>query len=326
MPHIKYYALSQSPLYGLSNKKKLLELLKINRKEALILLKPTEKLYNIFSIDDKPPLKKINPDKIPIIAPKEKRIITSPIPLLKKVQKKIHELLSRIQKPAYLFSGVKKLCYIDNAKQHLDAKHLLNIDIQKFYPNCSREYVFKCFKQKFKMAEDIAWILTDFTTFNKVIPTGSPSSQLLAFFAYQDMFDKMQNIARSSGFTFSLFVDDMTFSSSSKPIPKSLPHSIDKELRLFGHSLKRKKTRFNYSKEYKIVTGCAISPSGQIRVRNAQRESILADLQNTNATSSEKKALKGRIQAARQIEPKIFQSDWDKLNNKKIYEQKNSAI
>ena len=60
---------------------------------------------------------------------------------------------------------------------------------------------------------DVAKILTDIVTYEKCIPTGCPTSQLIAYYAYEDMFAGIKKIADNHGCLFSLYVDAMTFSS-----------------------------------------------------------------------------------------------------------------
>jgi RNA-directed DNA polymerase len=62
----------------------------------------------------------------------------------------------------------------------------------------------------------IAWILTDLVTYKGVLPTGSPSSQLVVYCAYSLMFEEIKSISEKYGCIFSLYVDDMTLSSDSK--------------------------------------------------------------------------------------------------------------
>ena len=45
-------------------------------------------------------------------------------------------------------------------------------------------------KRHFKQA-DIAEILTAIVTYNGTIPTGCPTSQIIAFYAYQNMFQEI---------------------------------------------------------------------------------------------------------------------------------------
>ena len=58
---------------------------------------------------------------------------------------------------------------------------------------------------------DVAKLLSDITTLN-YIPTGSPSSQILAYFAYEEMFINMFNVSQEFNCKMTLYVDDLTFS------------------------------------------------------------------------------------------------------------------
>ncbi|MCE5248928.1 reverse transcriptase family protein [bacterium] len=246
----------------------------------------------------------------------KERTICEPVDKIKKIQKRLQILISRIELPYYLFSGKKGFCYVDNAKFHINANNLINIDIKSFYPNCKREYIFKLFRYKYLMCEDVAWFLTDLVVYNDYLPTGSPTSQIVAFWAYKDMFDKMNKYAHTNGLIFSVFVDDITFSSD-KSISKTLSYQIGKELKRNGHSMKEEKTKFFSKKRYKIVTGCMISPDNDLKVPNRLRKKIVDDLNayNINASLQLKKSILGKIQAAQQIEPNLFISTKQKIMN-----------
>lgn len=87
-----------------------------------------------------------------------------------------------------LISGERGKCYIDNGKAHIMSHYVLTMDIKNFYDNCNREYVFRFFKDKMLMAGDIAGFCTDLVCLEGGIPTGCPTSQLIAFYAYEAMF------------------------------------------------------------------------------------------------------------------------------------------
>ena len=43
-------------------------------------------------------------------------------------------------------------------------------------------------------------------------PTGCPTSQLIALYAYENMFNEIYDVACTNGCIFTVYVDDMTFS------------------------------------------------------------------------------------------------------------------
>lgn len=289
------YPLSRSPLFRLSSKRKLCELLH-TQVESLRGLQGSQN-YRIWPHTPK--------DK-----KKRARTIVAPKPILKGIQKRLQELLSRIEKPSYLYSGTKGKSYIDNAAEHAGQAHILNLDIAKFYDNCHKESVFRLFRYTFEMPDDIAWILADLATFEEALPAGSPCSQLLAFFAHRETFDKINQLANRYDVRFSLFVDDMTFSAPN-PISREVQRMVQVELNKVGLSVNKKKTKRFTAQDFKIVTGVALSPTGALKVRNAQRLAIRGSFAELSRAKEKNpkllRSLIGQIQAARQIEPQIYE-------------------
>lgn len=125
----------------------------------------------------------------------EKRNITAPDRRIKEIQTRILQLLQKVERPEWLISGEKGKCYIDNGKKHIHSNYFLTMDIKKFYDNCEREYVFRFFRDRLLMAGDLAGLCTDIVTYEGGIPTGCPTSQLLAFYAYENMFNEISEVA-----------------------------------------------------------------------------------------------------------------------------------
>lgn len=155
--------------------------------------------------------------------------------------------------------------------------------------------------------------LSDLTTLtledgSTVIPTGSPCAQLVAFFAYQDMFNKLHNLARNHGCKFSLYVDDLTISAK---MPFSNPAVFKKKLlqivKRYGHFLSLSKTAYRSADETKIVTGVAITKEGVSAIPNKLRHKIVqGTAQSCAGDTSTALSTLGRISSARIIEPGSF--------------------
>lgn len=296
----KKYDITQCALYKCQIKRRL---------EQLLLLKPgqlklvNEKIqYHQFEIDKR--------------HSNEKRRINAPNRELKKIQSRILYLLQKVIRPDWLISGEKGKCYIDNGKIHLNGRFLLAMDIRKFYDNCSREPVYQFFIQKMKTSPDAAQILTDIVTFEAGIPTGCPTSQMIAFYAYMDMFIEINEVAKRRGCRFSLYVDDMTFSSSEPFDPQRLGREIDLVLRKYGHKPKYSKMKYYSANDYKPVTGTIITPDQMLVAPNKLQATIYQGFQDikyvvgkTTCTADEAKritTLNGQVQAARNIEQGKF--------------------
>ena len=252
------------------------------------------------------------------------RTIYNPSKKLKSVQHRIKRLLERIEKPSWVYSGVKGKCHVDNALAHQGSSHFVLTDITSFYEHCTRESVYQFFLKTMQVTPDVAKILADITTCKSlegrsIIPVGSPCSQLLAYFAYREMFDELQACAETYGCGISLYVDDITVSSRN-PIsnPKSMIKQFAKITSAYGHSLKWAKTRYYGADKYKVVTGVALDGRGNPFIPNTLGKNIKEGFKRMlDGDESEYASTKGRIGAARQINANAF-SEIERLMNQVI--------
>ena len=290
------YKIDQSPLYKLSNKRKLAAILQM---ECSTLLHAKDLIhYNVSEIEK---------------GSGGFRTIYDPCKELKQVQRRIKNLLSRISIPTWVFSGRKSVCHVDNGKYHEHSFYFIQSDLHAFYDTCSRERVYRLFKDRFKCSSDVSALLSDLTTLtledgSTVIPTGSPCAQLVAFFAYQDMFNELHKLARIHGCKFSLYVDDLTFSSKT---PFSNPAVFEKKIlqivKRYGHSLSLSKTAYRGAGDVKIITGVAITKEGSSTIPNRLRHKIVeGTAQSCSGDTSTALCTLGRISSARMIEPHAF--------------------
>lgn len=297
---LKRYDIMQCALYKCRSKCRLEYLLGIQKYDA-------RKIKNIISYYS------FDRDKK---CANEKRKITAPEGDLKQVQSRVLKLLEKVNRPEWLISGEKGKCYIDNGKAHLLANYVLTIDIKKFYDNCKREYVFRFFKDCMKTSGDVAGVLTDIVTYNQGIPTGCPTSQLIAYYAYRDMFEEVYSIAQSYGCKFTLYVDDMTFSSTLLFNHLQLANKVDRILRKYGHKPKYRKVKFYSKNSPKPVTGTIITPDHKLDVPNNLQKKVYCNFQrikkldNTIVRSAEQEktllSLKGQLQAIKNINSNKF--------------------
>ena len=308
MKSTKLYDFTRSPLYGLSNKSELARLLGTDRK-TLVKIAKNKNNYNVFYITKN----------------SKKRQVQEPKKYLKKLSSKLQILISRISTPDYLHSGVKNRYYVSNAATHLNNKYVVTTDIRSFYPSCDKEYVFRLFKNTFKVSEDVAWLITDLFTYNGKIPTGSPVSQIIAYWAFKVTFDKIHDFSQKNGVEFSLYVDDMTFSSS-KPISKSFISLIQKDLKKVSLSLHKGKTVFYHPEAAKRITGCDVKDN-QLFVPKEKVTEIIkmynAIYDSENVDSKALESLIGKISAAQQIDNLFFRT---KLENLKRLQRKVNKV
>lgn len=291
------YDISQSALYKCHSKNKLSEFLKTNIKDVNKIIK-----YYKFNLPQK------SPSKI--------RQISAPQKKLKTLQKRLLYLIKRIKRPSWLISGEMGKCYLDNGKYHLNNPYVLTIDIKSFYEHCTRNAVYLFFLKKMYTSPDVSKILADITTLDKKLPTGTPTSQLISFHAYEDMFYEINNLAKSHNCKFTLYVDDMTFSSSHPFNPKKLTYEIKTILQKYRHGLSSKKIKY-YSKDMaKDITGLILTKDNQLAIPNRLQKKIydnfskIKDYEKMTIYDKEIiksiNTLKGQLQAAKNIKPNAF--------------------
>lgn len=289
----KEYTIEKSPLYKLSNKQKLAKLLGLPNNYFRTI--HTYKYTEFF---------KDKPDG-------SKRKINNPEDSLKKIQKRIFNLLNRIEKSDWVISGKKGKSYVDNAKRHQFNNNICTIDIEKFYDSTKEIYVYNFFKNTLHMSVNIATILTNLVTYEGRIPTGTSTSQIIAYLSYKDIFTNIYEICKKQDITFSLYVDDITLSSN-KIISKNIKYKINSLLNLCDLNIKTSKTKFFSKKTNKSVTGTIIDANKNIKLENRKRKEIIdlyKECINPSTYSIEKLVkLNGKMNDANQVEKGIFPS------------------
>lgn len=191
------YPLNQSPFYKMKTRKKLASLLGIDSATLKRLANSADELYREFE------------------TPKKsggKRGVESPSDGLKTVQGKIATKLSRIEPPDYLFCPVKGRCYVRNAARHMGQRVVRCLDVRKYFPSTSFERVLWFFRSIMLCDEDIAWHLAKIATYRGHLPTGSPLSPIMAYFAHYDVWEAINVICKEQSYTLTIYIDDVTIS------------------------------------------------------------------------------------------------------------------
>ncbi|MGE3622346.1 MAG: reverse transcriptase family protein [Bdellovibrionales bacterium] len=237
------YNLSSSPFYKMTNVKRLAKLLGVT----------SETLENIAN-------SKNNYEEWDDVKQGKVRHIEAPRPKLKSIQKKISKLLTKIEPPAYLFCPAKGRTYFENAEIHVGSMVIRKLDIKAFFQSTAPAAVIRFYSQTMKCAPHIAALLTKLTIFNNHLPTGSPLSPIMSYFAYRDMWDEIEQVVLTNGKKISLWMDDLIISGQS--VPEKLMWSIKKIIHNTGlryHTGKKSRSYFSGTGE---VTGLIVTPKG----------------------------------------------------------------
>ena len=311
-------SLEFSPFYRLQKKSSLATLLRVPLKKIIkivsILNTIPEKYYNVFTSYDNP---------------KKPRVIEEPRDNLKKIHSRIKTLLMRTETPEWLISGKKGKSIVDNALPHLTAQFVTCVDIEKFYKSTSRERILQTFIYTFKTSSDVAHLLTNLIMYYDVkadkyfVPTGSPCSQTVAFWAYYHTFTDIAAYVSSLGIKMTLYVDDLTLSFD-KRISRQTITNINNRLKSVGLSLKLSKIKVYGPSQYKVITGNCITPDNKLMPTRKLKKEISEAVRNKkleDLSVRELRRINGQISATHQQDPSTFKPLQFKIQ--KLLQEKN---
>ena len=183
----------------------------------------------------------------------------------------------RVTPPSFLMSPVRRRSNIDNASAHIYSSAHRLLDIADFYPNCTASKVAWFFVSVLQCAPDIVAILVWLTTRNGALPQGSPSSPILAYFAYEEMWSEIASITSKSGNILTVYVDDVTV--SGERVLGSTIWQVKSVLRKHGHKAKDSKEEARLQRPV-VVTGVVLNdcklllPNSQHKRRHELRKQL----------------------------------------------------
>ena len=256
----------------------------------------------------------------------KKRLVEAPSQQLKIIQKRIKNALIKCEFPEYVFSGIKGRSYIDNAEKHAGTLFVYKIDVSAFFPNTSRDKVYRFFLTQLNNSPDVANILTNLCTSDlsrgvknkdeidaflkekgitqvNHLCTGASPSPILSYLVNQAMFDEMKHLCDANGISMTIYVDDTIFSSN-KEISAKVRSKILDIVAKYGYKVSIKKVKYYKADEVKKITGVIIQSDGVLDIPNKLRYKIKSRLNAHKKTgeSNDLNKLAGCVVAARQID------------------------
>lgn len=144
----------------------------------------------------------------------KKRTITPSKGALKKIQSSIkRNILDNVVVPIHIQGGVRGKSNISNAKAHQGKKYKFTTDLQDFFPAVKNNLVYSVFLRIGFTNVQANW-LTRLTTFKYGLPQGASTSPGLSNLSFISIDEKLISICKSSGITYTRYIDDLTFSSA----------------------------------------------------------------------------------------------------------------
>lgn len=211
------------------------------------------------------------------------RIINAPSLKLKRLQRKLADYLTSTQgavKPSvHGFARGKSI--VTNAKSHSlpRTKHILNIDIEDFFPSISFYRVRGLFQgEPFNFSYQLATVLAQLTTYKNRLPQGAPTSPIISNLICRSLDRDLIALAKENRAIYTRYCDDITISFSNgmaSQLPKDiceinvsgviLGSEIKKIFDKNSFKLNAQKTRLSSINHRLEVTGLTVNKFPNIR-------------------------------------------------------------
>ena len=264
----------QVNLYGISTLSELAEILDFPVKN---LIDTSQKGYRSYYVQGKT----------------KKRLIEEPNVILKLLLKDLKEILfEKFDCPEYnkCWSGGNN--YL-NAQAHAGQHAFVTTDISSFFTNSKACYVRRFFKEKLKISGEALDMMVQMCTYKGHIPTGAPTSSILAFLSHKDLFDEIAEYMSKRDITFTLYVDDITLSAK-HGITREEIRFIKSVLKKHKLEIKTEKTKF-FSFKKAMITGFYLAQGGKISVPDSVGHKVVSLLREKNLGDMSKKELRRLI-------------------------------
>jgi S1-C subfamily serine protease len=201
------------------------------------------------------------------------RQIRSPIPEIKELQRRLHELLLQMYRPKRATHGFALgRSILTNARDHVGANTILNLDLADFFPSIHIGRVIGRFRAKpFECAKQPATILAQLCCDDGTLPQGAPTSPTISNLICGGMDVELQRFANERRCRYTRYADDITFSTRALSFPSDIARPpttegapivgstleaiINKHDFLINHSKVRLQTR----SQRQVVTGLKIN-------------------------------------------------------------------
>jgi RNA-directed DNA polymerase len=198
------------------------------------------------------------------------RIISKPFPRLKRIQSKIHVLLTEIKVSDSAHGGIKGLSILTNARVHCNSKEVINFDIKSFFPSISHIMVFSLIHCELGCSGSVASLLTRLSTVNGQVPQGGPMSSDIANLVLRDVDKRLEGLAKRFRLKYTRYIDDMTFSGDRIPVP--LREWVNEIISQSKFELKKEKESLMKKNRAQKVTGLNVNRKRPTVPRGVRRE------------------------------------------------------
>lgn len=210
------------------------------------------------------------------------RLICAPVDQIRYMQRLVGKIIDSAYDPPPAAEGfIKGRSICSNARRHVRARWVLNIDLADFFGAVNFGRVRGIFlAPPFEFCEKVATCLASLCTYQGVLPQGAPTSPRLANLVCRGLDREMRKLAFAHGCRYSRYADDITISTRKQRFPRRLAarrsdgvtivrSEITTMVSRHGFILKESKSRLLSQQNRQEVTGLVVN-----RKLNVSREYV----------------------------------------------------
>lgn len=197
------------------------------------------------------------------------RSISAPYPVLLETQRWINgAILSRLEVHSAAHAFVKEKSIVDNARQHLNRRALLRVDLKDFFPSISIQRILAIFRS-IGYTPSVSYYLAALCTQGGSLPQGAATSPALSNTVVRRLDQRLSGLASYSKLNYSRYADDLIFSGDN--IALSTVDFVRTIVKEEGFDVNERKTFLAIGDKKKIVTGISVAGEEMKLPKNARR-------------------------------------------------------
>lgn len=258
------------------------------------------------------------------------REIQAPNDELKKEQKRIlYSEINDIKVSKNAFGFVSKRNIYDNAKIHLGAKWILELDLKEFFDTVTREQVYNALMNN-GLSEEKAEYISYVSTRKGFTPQGAPTSPHITNIVCKPMDKKIDKLCEEFDCTYTRYADDITISSKSEngfEVLQNIKPKLQSIIMKNGFKINGSKTHTLGKHRQQNVTGIVINETTTIpRKKVMQYRGILHNLEREVMAGKYKslmeidnfQSIQGYLAYLYKSNETKYQKYWDQLERIKL--------
>lgn len=203
------------------------------------------------------------------------RNIYMPSVSMKYIQRWILDnILYRIPVSSATNGFCKERSIVSNAKAHVNADCIINIDLKDFFPTIEFNRVFKIFNY-YGYTREVSFVLAKLCTYQGRLPQGSPASPYISNVVCLKMDKRLKLLASKYGANYTRYADDLTFSGGYGI--QNLIGIIIQIIEDEGFLINPMKTRISYKHQKQCVTGLLVN-NGKVRIEKKYKRKVSQEI------------------------------------------------